>query len=1017
MKHFFHGYKHPISVILAIILTFGVFFYTKIQISLFPEITFPKIKVIADYGEQPVDKMMIAVTRPLENAIKQIQDLTIIKSTTSRGSCEISAFLNWNADINVNMQMLESRINQIKNDLPPNVNFQIEKMNPSILPVMGYTLESDTKTPVELNLIANYVVKPYLSQIPGISSIRVIGGKTKEFWVELNTQKMSTFGVTPDMISTVLAQTNFINSNGLLSDYKRLYLTITDAGLYNKSDIENVVIKNTGKRIISLKDIANIEIREKVEYTRINANGKQALLIAVLKQPTANLIDLNDNINKKRTELTHILPKGVKLVPYYNQSDFVTDAIRSVNDSLWLGLLLAIIVAVLFLRSLKASSTILITIPVTLLLTVIALYSFGYTLNIMTLGAIAAAIGLIIDDAVVVVEQIHRTHEEFPEKDSKELVHQAIRYLFPSMVGSSISTIVIFLPFMLMQGVAGAYFNVLTNTMIITLVCSFFVTWLGLPVIYLMLSDLHSKRKKTKKEPVKKMHKQKWVLFFILHPVISFVFIAGLIASIFLIIPVIETGFLPEMDEGSIVLDYWTPPGTSLDETDHILQEVEKIIVKIPEYESYSRRTGTEMGLFITEPNRGDYLIQLKKDRTRSTEEVIDDIRKRVEATQPALRIEFGQVIGDMLGDLMASVEPIEIKVFGDNQTKLKELSVQIAAEVSKVEGTADVFDGITIAGPTIDIKPNVQKLAQYNLTPTLFQSQLETQLQGVVVGNILEKEQRTDIRMIYADSKSNDVRKMKLQPIFLPDGQLKPITDFADITVSEGVAEINRENLQSVGIVTARLNGRDLGSVMKDIQNRIKSNVSLPQGYYVSYGGAFEEQKKSFDELLLILITSSLLVFTLMLFLFRDLKAALIILFIAVLGTAGSLIGLFITGTPLNVGSYTGLIMIVGIIGENAIFTFQQFMTNMQTGGVDDSLVYAISTRLRPKLMTALGAIIALMPLAIGAGTGAQMHQPLAIAVIGGFVIALPLLLIVFPTLLRVFYKKRLDQSEQVGE
>jgi CzcA family heavy metal efflux pump len=1008
MKHFFHGYKHPISVILAIILIFGVFFYTKIQISLFPEITFPKIKVIADFGEQPVDKMMIAVTRPLENAIKQVQDLSIIKSTTSRGSCEISAFLNWNADINVNMQMLESRINQIKNDLPPGVHIEVEKMNPSILPVMGYTLESDTKTPVELNLIANYVVKPYLSQIPGVSSIGVIGGKTKEFWIELNTQKMSTFGVTPDMINTVLSATNFINSNGLLQDYKRLYLTITDAGLYNKSDIENVVIKNTGKRIITLKDVATIDIRERVEYTRINANGRQALLIAVLKQPTSNLIDLNDNINKKRTELNKILPKGVRMVPYYNQSDFVTDAIRSVNDSLWLGLFLAIIVAVLFLRSLKASSTILITIPVTLLLSVIALYSFGYTLNIMTLGAIAAAIGLIIDDAVVVVEQIHRTHEEFPEKDSKELVHQAISYLFPSMVGSSISTIVIFLPFMLMQGVAGAYFNVLTNTMIITLVCSFFVTWLGLPVIYLMLSGLHLKRKKPKVEKAKKMPKQKWILFFILHPIISIVFIIGLAASIFFILPNMETGFLPEMDEGSIVLDYWSPPGTSLDETNQILKEVEKIIVKIPEYSSYSRRTGAQMGFFITEPNSGDFLIQLKKDRSRTTEEVMDDIRKKIEASQPALRIEFGQVIGDMIGDLMASVEPIEIKVFGDNQAKLKELSKQIAVEISKVEGTADVFNGITIAGPTIDVKPNDQKLAQYNMTPTSFQFQLETQLQGVVVGSILEKEQRTDIRMIYADNQKNDVAKMRRQSIFLPDGQMKPITDFADIQVKDGVAEINRENLQSVGIITARLNERDLGSVMKDIQSKLKSNVSLPQGYYITYGGAFAEQKKSFDELLMILITSSLLVFTLMLFLFRDIKAALIILFIAVLGTAGSLIGLFLTSTPLNVGSYTGLIMIVGIIGENAIFTFQQFMTNMQTGSVDDSLVYAISTRLRPKLMTALGAIIALMPLAIGAGTGAQMHQPLAIAVIGGFVIALPLLLIVFPTLLRMFYKKK---------
>ena len=1015
MKQYFHNYKHPISVILAIVLVFGVFFYSKIQISLFPEITFPKIKVIADYGEQPVDKMMVSVTRPLENAIKQVQDLSIIKSATSRGTCEISAFLNWNADINVNMQMLESRINQIKNDLPPNVTIQVEKMNPAILPVMGYTLESNTKTPVELNLIANYVVKPYLSQIPGISSIGVIGGKTKEFWIELNTQKMSSFGVTPDMINTCLAATNFINSNGLLADYKRMYLTITDAGLYNISDIENVVIKNTGKRIISLKDVASIDIRERVEYTRINANGRQALLIAVLKQPTTNLIDLNDNIKTKIAELKHILPKGVTMHPYYNQADFVTDAIRSVNDSLWLGLFLAIIVAVLFLRSLKASSTILITIPVTLLLTVIALYSFGYTLNIMTLGAIAAAIGLIIDDAVVVVEQIHRTHEEFPEKDSKELVHQAIRYLFPSMVGSSISTIVIFLPFMLMHGVAGAYFNVLTNTMIITLVCSFFVTWLGLPVIYLMLSGIHGKKKKEKKEEAKISHHYKWVTFFIRRPILSIAFIVGLVVSIIFILPNLETGFLPEMDEGAIVMDYTSPPGTSLDETDKILKEVEKIVVKVPEVESYSRRTGAQMGFFITEPNSGDYLIELKKKRSRSTEEVIDDIRKRIEATQPALRIDFGQVIGDMIGDLMASVQPIEIKVFGDNQKKLQDLSVQIAAEISKVEGTADVFDGITVAGPTIDIKPNEQKLAQYNLTPTSFQFQLETQLQGVVVGNILEKEQRTDIRMIYANSKTNDVERVKRQSIFLPDGQLKPITDFADVKVNTGVAEINRENLQSVGIVTARLNERDLGSVMKDIQKRLTANISLPQGYYISYGGAYADQKKSFEELLMILITSSLLVFTLMLFLFRDIKAALIILLIAVLGTAGSLIGLFLTGTPLNVGSYTGLIMIVGIIGENAIFTFQQFMTYMKTEGVDESLVYAISTRLRPKLMTALGAIIALMPLAVGAGTGAQMHQPLAIAVIGGFVIALPLLLIVFPTLLRVFYRNtKVDKVQE---
>ncbi|MCX6326246.1 MAG: efflux RND transporter permease subunit [Bacteroidia bacterium] len=1008
MKNFFLEYKNPVSVVLAVIIAGGLFFYSSIPTSLFPEITFPKIKIIADNGEQPVDKMMISVTRPLEDAIKQVPDLNMLRSATSRGTCEISAFLNWDADINVNQQMMESRISQIRNQLPSGVTIQIEKMNPSILPVIGYTIESDKKSPIELNMIATYIVKPFLSQIEGVSSVGIIGGKTKEYWIELNKQKMMALAITPETIRDVLSQNHFISSNGYLSDYRRLYLTITDASLYNLDDISNAVIRNDGKRIVKLKDFAEIIVREKTEYTRINANGRQGLLVAILKQPGANLINLSKNVAEKKKDLEKILPADVHLSLYYDQADFVQGAIRSVNDSIWVGLLLAIIVAIMFLRSFRASATILVTIPVTLFLTIIVLYCIGYTLNIMTFGAIAAAIGLIIDDAVVVVEQIHRTHEEYPERPSKQLVHQAINYLIPSMVGSSISTIVIFFPFMLLGGVAGAYFNVLTNTMIITLVCSFLVTWIGLPVIYIWLSGLKPLFPLKKKQTIKIVKSRTWVSFSIKNPSISILFLIILAGSIVYILPRLETGFLPEMDEGSIVLDYKSPPGTSLDETDRILKEVEKIIVTIPEFETYSRRTGAQMGFFITEPNDGDFLIQLKKDRKRSTEEVIDDIRKRVEASQPALQIDFGQVIGDMLGDLMESVQPIEIKIFGSDQEKLNELSSQIASEIENIVGIEDIFDGILIAGPYIDIIPDQKKLAQFNVTPASFQFQVQTMMGGNIVGSVPEKEQLTDIRMIYPNSTKNGLSQIKDEFIFLPDGKLKPISSFAAFSVKRGVAELNRENLKSVSIVTARLNNRDIGSAIKEIRKIINSKFFLPQGYHIEYGGMYAEQQKSFNELLTILILSSLLIFALMLFLFKDFRAAFSILFIAVFGLSGSLIALFITNTPLNVGSYTGLIMIVGIIGENAIFSFQQFMTNRATGSVDESLVFAISTRLRPKLMTALGAIIALLPLATGIGTGAQMHQPLAIAVIGGFIIALPLLLIVFPTILRIVYKSK---------
>jgi CzcA family heavy metal efflux pump len=1007
MKNFFLSYKNPISVILAVIIVGGIFIYGQVQVSLFPEITFPKLKVIADNGEQPVDKMMVTVTRPLEDAIKQVPDLKILRSTTSRGTCEISAFLNWGADVNINQQMLESRIAQIKNSLPADVQIQIEKMNPSILPVIGFTVESDKKTPIELNLIATYIVKPFLSQIDGVSSVGIIGGKTKEYWIELNQLKMSTFSITPEIIRDMLNQNHFLTSNGFLSDYKRLYLSVTDAGLYKVEDIENVVLRNDGKRLVKIKDVAEVNVRERTEYTRINANGRQGLLVAILKQPGANLIKLSENVASRKKELEKILPPDVHISLYYDQADFVNKAIKSVNDSLWLGLLLAILVAIMFLRSFRASATILVTIPVTLLLTIIVLYCIGYTLNIMTFGAIAAAIGLIIDDAVVVVEQIHRTHEEHPDRPSGELVHQAVKYLMPSMIGSSISTIVIFVPFMLLGGVAGAYFNVLTNTMIITLVCSFFVTWIGLPVIYIWFSNIRSLFPEKKKTDIRTTKTRNWVSFFLRRPVLSVLFILCLLASIIYILPRLETGFLPEMDEGSIVLDYLSPPGTSLEETDRILIEVEKIIVKIPEVATYSRRTGAQMGFFITEPNNGDFLIQLKDDRKRSTVEVIDDIRKRVEATQPALEIDFGQVIGDMLGDLMASVQPIEIKIFGSDQKTLNELAEKVAGEVEKIEGVEDVFDGVIIAGPSIEVLPDQQKLSQFRLSPESFQFQLQTLVEGNIVGSILEKEQLTEIRMIYPNSTKNSLENIKNQFVFLPDGKLKPLATLAEVKLKEGVAEINRDNLKSVSIVTARLNSKDLGTAMKEIQQTIDSKIFLPQGYNIEYGGEYADQQKSFNELLMILILSSLLVFALMLFLFKDFRAACSILFIAVLGLSGSLIALFITNTPLNVGSYTGLIMIVGIIGENAIFTFQQFTTNRLKGTVDESLVFAISTRLRPKLMTALGAIIALMPLAIGIGSGAQMHQPLAIAVIGGFIIALPLLLIVLPTLLHLLYKK----------
>jgi CzcA family heavy metal efflux pump len=1001
MTNFYEKYKSPIAVILIIIVLGGVYSFLHIQSALFPNITFPKVKVIAGNGEQPVDKMTVTVTVPLENAIKRVPGITLIRSITSRGSCEISAFFDWNSDINLAKQRIEARINEAKQDLPQGINIAIERMNPSTFPVMGYSISGKGYSQIDLRNIGMYTVKPFLSRIAGVSEVDVEGGKVEEYHVVLNPARLINMHITPQMVANKITASNFISSTGLINDYDRLYLSLSEATQNSKEELADLVIINSPQRVIRLKDIANVSIGKERSYVKLKANGENVPIINILKQPGANLLEVTGAIQKELPKLEKILPPGVKLVPFYNQAEFVSGAIRSIRDVVWVGLLLAMIITVLFLKSFKASSVILITIPITLCLTFIVLYAIGYTINIMTIGSIAAAIGLIIDDAIVIVEQIHRTHEEHPKESSDTLVTKAIKYLFPAMVGSSLSTIVIFLPFFLMGGLAGAYFKVLTNAMILILVCSFFVTWIGLPVIYLLLTKKGSSLGKHKE-----VKKRNWVYFFIRKAWISTAFIVILIAFSYYIIPKLPSGFLPQMDEGSIILDFVSPPGTSLDGTDRMLNVVDHILQTTPEVQSFSREIANQNGFFITEPNVGDYTINLKKNRKLTTDEVSDEIRKRIEAKLPMLQVDFGQIIEDMLGDLSSTKQPITIRIFGDDIPTLQKYANQIADIVQSTRGTADVFSGIVIAGPNIIFQPNNSALAQYGLTPSELQYQLNTKIKGTVVGSVLGSNQLFNIRMF--DGKLlNSLNDIKNSFIFLNDGSVKPVSEFTKLKFINGVAEIDRDNLQKDYGVVARLNNRDLGSTVAAIQKRINKEIHLPPGYEIVYGGAYAEQQKAFSDLINILILAILLVFTVSLFLFRKIKVSLSIIFIAILGIAGSFLALFITGTPLNVGSYTGIIMIVGIIGENSIFIYLQYLNSkLSIEDKDNSIVNSISLRLRPTLMTAFGAITALLPLALGIGTGAQMHQPLAIAIIGGFIIALPLLLIVLPTILRLIEK-----------
>ncbi|MEJ7828775.1 MAG: efflux RND transporter permease subunit [Segetibacter sp.] len=1028
-KSYFKIFSRPVLFVGVLLLMAGIFSYTRMQTNLFPEVLFPRISIIADAGQQPVDRMMITVTKPLESAVKKVRGVTIVKSSTSRGSCTIEVYFNWGLDIYNLKTQLESRISEIKNFLPPGVNISTEAMNQSLFPVYGFTLESNTYSQVALRDKANLTLRPVFSQVNGISNVIVRGGKAKEYVVIPDPIKMSALGLTPNSIITAFSNNNFVLSNGYLSDNRRLYLNLTDTRVNDIDDLQNVVLKNDSSRIVKLKDISKVEIQEQQEFIKINANGHSAVLIDLVKQPGINLLDFAKDAEAKAEEVRKLLPKGYEIKPYYNQSAFVGDSIHSVIKTIYEGLFLAIIVMVVFLRSWRASLAVMLTIPVTLSFTMLVLYLLGITINIMSLGAIAASIGLIIDDAIVIIEQIYREHEDHPNEDKFFVVKKSIHNLFPAMVGSSLSTIVIFLPFRMMSGLAGSFFYELSVTMQVTLVCSFLVTWLLLPVLHLMIG--YQEAFKSKHTDAKSsMKKLSWLTWLFRSPVIAIALVLILGLSAWFASGKLETGFLPDLDEGTIVLDYFSPPGTSVEETDRLCQQMEKIILANPNVETYSRRTGLRMAFRTVPPNFGDYSIQLKKERSQTTPEAIADLRKKIQATVPVLDVGFGQRIANLLGDLMSTPQPIEIKIFGDNYKSLEQLTLQAENILEGIKGITDINNGLVTAGPSLVFLPDQDKLSQYKISLTDFQTQLATYTGGVSlglnanvaepspaqaamtggiqIGQLQDGEQMRRILFRFANFSENDLEHLKRQLIFLPDGTTRPLSFFTNVEVVPGEIEQRREDLKSTIVLTARLENRDLGSAIKEIQNKFKEQLPLPQGYSIGYGGAYSEQQQSFKELLFILGMAILLVLAVLVFMFKEWMISLLVLFVSVMSITGCILGLYLTGIALNVSSYTGIIMIVGIIAENAIFTVNQFKANFKdTGDVDDSINYAIALRIRPKLMTAIGAILALMPLALGIGLGAQMQQPLAVAVIGGFISGLPLLLLVLPSLMRVVYRK----------
>jgi multidrug efflux pump subunit AcrB len=1024
----FRRLSRPILFLIVSLALVGVYFAFTIPVSVFPETDFPRIVVGIDNGVMPIDQMLVTITRPIEEAVNSVPGLVKVRSITSRGSAEVDLFFDWKSDMILTLQRVDAVVARLQSELPTTAKVDTKRMTFASFPIIGYALTSDTVPQNQLWEIATYNLKPRINRLDGVASVLVQGGRVPEFQVMPDPARLLAAGVTVPEILDALKRTNLIDSPGLLEYNHQLVLGLVSGQVRNPEEIGQIVVKNSAAKIpIRIGDIATITPSEAPVYTVVTANGKPAVLMSINRQPESNTLDVANEVHRQITELLPTLPSGVHLEPFYDQSTIVHDSIASVRDAVLLGLLLSSIILVLFLRDWGTSLVAGLVIPATLLITFIVLKLTGESFNLMTLGGLAAAVGLVIDDAIVVLENIvlHRDAGQ----SRFQAINSALRELTIPLIGSTITPIVVFLPLISITGVTGSFFRALAVTMTVSLFTSLLLalTWTPTLSQYLVRrkDSADGTSAATESEAggdnvaallaAEEAHLSGFfgrivkgygrVMEAVLQkPILLIASAAIIIVLSFVSYKFLGTDLLPQMDEGGFSLDYFTPPGSSLTESNNILQRIEAILHTVPEVENTSRRTGLELGVAaVTEANRGDFTVRLKSDRKRAIEEVISDIRGQVEESEPAAKVEFIQKLQDMIGDLTSAPEPVVIKLFSEDPKILEETAPKVAEAILKIHGVVDVLNGIenTISGPAVTYQVNPTVAARAGFTPEEVALNAAAILGGEPAAlPVIVNDRPYTIRVRFPESSRSSLERMSNTLVASSTGQTATLGSLATVKQETGQTEIRRENLQRLVEVTGRFEGVDLGTGMTAVQKTVE-NMHLPSSIRVEYGGTFQEQQKSFHDLLMVLFLALLLLFVVLLFEFRTFSAPIAILASALLSTFGGFVALLATRTTFNVASFMGMIMVIGIVAKNGILLLDAEHHFQQLGySAKEAMIQSGRRRLRPIVMTALATIAGMLPLSFAIGAGSQMLQPLAIAVVGGLLSSMVLSLVFTPAI-----------------
>lgn len=1009
-KYWFTRHSKSIIFLIIMLAIIGIYEALQLPVAVFPTTNFPLIKIGVDNGVMPIEQMEVTITRPLEQAINSVPGLESVKSVTSRGSADIDLFFDWNVNMIQTLQLVDAAVSRIQSSLSPTAKIETHRMDFASFPIIGYSLTSDKVPQTELWELATYDMKPRLNRLSGVATVQVQGGQEPEFHVTVDPSKMLKAKVSVNDILGAINHTNIIDSPGLMARNHQLFLGLVDGQVHTPEQIGAVVIKTVNNVPVRVGDVGTIGPAIAPVYTAVSANGKPAVLLSISRQPDSNTVEVADEVHREMEAIRPALPAGVDVQPFYDQSNIVTESIKSVRDAIIIGLILSALIIWLFLRDWGTAAMTGLVVPVTMFITFIAMKLLGQSFNLMTLGGLAAAVGLVIDDAIVLVENIvlHRDAGQGPLAATAS----ALKEITVPLVGSTLTPIVVFLPLVTITGVAGTFFKALAIAMSVALFTSLVLALVWTSNLGARLIR-HGKGTHEASEygffgPIVRFY-GRWVRRSLEHPVILGIFCVLLIAVSYLSYRQLGSGLLPVFDEGGFILDYVMPPGSSLQETNRVLTHVERIIRETPEVESTSRRTGLQLGVFpVTEPNTGDFTVKLKDQRKRGVDAVISEIRERVTKAEPVLDVEFVQLLQDMIGDLTGAPEPVVVKMFSDNPDLLKDWAPQVADALMKVDiggkkPVVDIEDGIenSTSGPAVVFTVNNESAARAGFGADDLGVVASALMEGEPAAQpVLINDRPYNLRVRYPLANRTSLEAMSNTMLVNSNGATATLASLTSIAETPGQTEVLRENLQRDVNVTARLEGIDMGTGVAAVQKTV-AELKLPPAIRVEYGGTFEQQQKSFKDLVTVLVLAVVLIFLVLLFEFRSFTAPIAILSSAVLSTSGVFFALLITRTEFNVASFIGLIMVVGIVAKNGILLLDANQKYRAAGmSAEEAMIQAGGRRLRPIVMTALAAVAGMLPLALAIGAGSQMLQPLAIAVIGGILISMVLSLIITPAI-----------------